>query len=163
MIRRKEDEKILDMDASMEGSLVFSDPVNLRINGNFKGTLNAKGNLIIGENARVSADIVGESIIISGRVIGKIKATKSLKLTSTAEVEAEIETVSLSIEEGAILNGKINMLHNNMSLREVSEFLSIEESKILEWVNAGRMPAKREGENLFFDRKELEEWLNKNL
>jgi len=163
MIRKKEEEKILDMNASMEGSLVFSEPVNLRINGNFKGTLNAKGNLIIGENAKVYADIIGENIIIAGNVVGKIKATRTLKLTSTAEVEADIETVSLNIEEGAILNGKINMLHKNMSLREVSEFLSIEESKILEWVNAGKMPVKREGENLFFDRKELEEWLNKNF
>lgn len=158
MIRKREEEKILDVNASMQGSLVFSEPVNLRINGRFQGNLNAKGNLIIGENAFVEADIVGENIVISGRAKGRIKAIK-LKITSTAEVNGDIETVNISIEDGAILNGKINMLHDKMNLSELSEFLSIEESKILEWVNTGKMPVKKEGENLFFDRKEIEEWI----
>ena len=33
-------EKILDVDASMQGTLSFNDPVNLRINGKFEGKLN---------------------------------------------------------------------------------------------------------------------------
>ena len=38
-------EKWLEVDASMTGSMVFKDPVNLQINGRFEGTLDAKGNL----------------------------------------------------------------------------------------------------------------------
>ena len=55
--RRKEDleqkEKVLDVDASMQGTLAFKDPVNLRINGKFEGRLETKGFLTIGEHAVV--------------------------------------------------------------------------------------------------------------
>jgi len=51
MRRRKDEEfaeKILDVDASMQGTLAFKDPVNLRINGKFDGKLDTKGSLTIG-------------------------------------------------------------------------------------------------------------------
>ena len=53
--KKHEVEKTLDVDASMQGSLIFKDPVNLKINGRFEGTLNTKGNLMIGEHATVNA------------------------------------------------------------------------------------------------------------
>ncbi|MBU2436877.1 MAG: polymer-forming cytoskeletal protein, partial [Candidatus Omnitrophica bacterium] len=100
MIKRKEEEKILDVNAAMQGSLIFSDPVNLRISGKFNGNLTTKGKLIIGENAEVNADIVGENIAIAGQVKGKIKATRTITLRSTANVSVDIETPKISIEEG---------------------------------------------------------------
>ncbi len=50
-----EQKKILDVDASMQGSLTFRDPVNLRINGKFEGSLDTKGELTVGENAHIQA------------------------------------------------------------------------------------------------------------
>ena len=77
---KNEGDRILDVDASMQGSMVFKDSVNLRINGRFEGTLNTKGNLMISEHAVVNADILGESIVIAGRVNGTIQALKELRL-----------------------------------------------------------------------------------
>ena len=74
--KKYEGEKVLDVDASMEGSLIFKDPVNLRINGRFEGTLNTKGSLMIGENAVVIADISGDTIFIAGKVNGNVHALK---------------------------------------------------------------------------------------
>ena len=45
------EEKFMDVNAAMQGKLVFSDPVNLRINGKFEGELNVRGNLIISKDA----------------------------------------------------------------------------------------------------------------
>ena len=70
MVKRREDEKFLDVNAAMQGSLAFSDPVNLRINGKFEGNLTTRGNLIIGSNADVKADIVGENITVGGKSKG---------------------------------------------------------------------------------------------
>jgi excisionase family DNA binding protein len=162
MIKKREEEKILDVNASMQGSLVFSDPVNLRINGKFRGELTTKGNLIIGESAEVNAVICGENIVISGKVKGKIKATKMLKFTSTAYIESDIETPKISIEEGAIFNGRCKMLEEKMTLEELSEYLSVEEEKIIEWVDSGRISAEKEGEKLLFNRKEVEAWIAQN-
>ena len=58
-------EKILDVDASMQGTISFKDPVNLRINGSFEGKLDTRGNLTIGENAKVTANINGDNIVIA--------------------------------------------------------------------------------------------------
>jgi len=159
MARKKEEEKILDVSASMQGSLVFSDAVNLRINGKFEGNLTTKGNLIIGKSAEVKADILGENITIAGSVKGKIKATSMLQFTSTAMVIGDIAVSRLSIEEGAVFNGKCKMLENKISLEELSEYLSIEEKKIMEWANGGKIPVEREGDKMLFDRREVETWM----
>lgn len=162
MMKKREDEKVLDVNAAMQGSLVFSDPVNLRINGRFEGTLTTKGNLIIGESADVKADILGERITISGNVRGNIRASEILQLTSGAQIIGDVETPRVSIEEGAIFNGRCSMLEGKISLEELSDYLSVEEKKIIEWVNSGKIPVEREGEKLLFDRKEVETWVAHN-
>ena len=160
MARKKEEEKILDVNAAMQGSLVFSDPVSLRINGKFEGTLKTKGNLIIGQNAHVYADIEGENIVISGFVKGKIRSSEKISVTSTGNVEAEIHVPLFSIEEGALFNGKCVMGRERLSLPELSHYLDIEEKKIMAWVEEGSIPSVKENNGLFFDRKEVETWLS---
>lgn len=162
MVKKREDDKYLDVNASMKGTLTFSDPVNLRINGKFDGTLQAKGNLIIGDRAIVSADIEGESIIISGLVKGKIKASKIITLTSTANVYGDIEAPRLSVQEGAILNGICRMGTERFTLPELADYLSVETAKVLEWVNTGKLPAQKDGGEFIFDRREVELWVAQN-
>ena len=67
--------QFLELAANMQGTLNFKDPVNLRINGNFEGYLDAKGNLEIGEKATVSADIKGENVTIRGAVKGNLEVS----------------------------------------------------------------------------------------
>ena len=160
--RKLEDEKVLDVNATMQGTLAFSDPVNLRINGKFDGDLATKGTLIVGESAKVTADIDGDQITISGWLKGDIKATRMVSLTSTAEVYGNIETPKIAIEEGAVFNGQCKMSAEKLSLVELSDYLSIEEEKIMEWVNGGRIPVEKAGSNLLFDRREVETWIGKN-
>ena len=163
MARRKEEEgKILDVNATMQGSLVFSDPVNLRINGRFEGNLKTKGSLTVGSKAQVLADIDGENIIIAGYVKGKIRATRLISLTSTANINADLETPRFAIEEGATFNGKCKMKGEKIDLTELSDYLSIEENKILEWVNGGKIPVEKDNDRLMFDRREVESWIGQN-
>lgn len=150
--------KILDVDATMQGTLSFSDPVNLRINGEFDGQLTTKGNLIIGQTAYVKAQIKGESVFVSGRVRGPIKAD-NIKLSSTAEVYGDIQAAIVSIEEGAVFNGRCQMTGNKASLEEISDYLSVEKDKVIEWVDANKIPVEREGSKLWFDRKKVDQWM----
>ena len=159
MAKRKEDDKILDVNAAMQGSLVFSDPVNLRINGKFEGSLDTKGKLTVGQAAEIRADIVGENITIAGNIKGNIKATEAVKLLSTAQVIGNIEVPRISIEQGAIFNGKCRTAEARISLEELSDYLSVEEKKIIEWVEGGKIPVEKEGNKLLFDRREVESWV----
>ncbi|MCF7873930.1 MAG: polymer-forming cytoskeletal protein [Candidatus Omnitrophica bacterium] len=156
MARKKE--KILDVDATMQGSLVFSDPVNLRINGEFDGNLTTKGSLIIGETASVKAQIKGENVVISGKVNGTIKAD-NVKLFSTSEVYGDIQAGKISIEEGAVFDGRCQMSDNKVSLAEISDYLSVEKDKIIEWVETDKIPVEKEGKKLWFDRRKVDQWM----
>jgi excisionase family DNA binding protein len=158
-LKKKIEERLLDVDASMQGSLSFKDPVNLRINGKFEGTLDAKGSLTIGSTAVVKADIIGDNVIIEGRFKGKIVARTGLSLLSTANVEGEIYPAKLNISEGAIFEGKCSMMHDYLTAEELARYLEVDLKSIMEWANSGRLPGNKEGENWRFDRKNIDGWI----
>ena len=160
-------QKVLNMDASMEGSLVFKDPVNLQINGDFKGKLDAKGSLTIGEHANVQADIIGEIVVVAGRVTGQITATKELRLVPPAVVEGDIQTPRLGVTPGAVLEGKSKMLsaqekavgEKTMGLEEVARYLEVETSIIRQWADDRKIPVNGKGSELRFDKQEIDKWI----
>lgn len=156
---RKSEEKILDVDAAMQGSLSFKDPVNLRINGKFEGTLDTKGNLTIGSAAIVFADITGDNIIIGGRVKGKITAKERLTLLPTAIVEGDIFPSRLNIAEGAILEGSCSMLHDFLNTEELARYLEVDLNSIFEWASSGKVPGTKEGDSWKFERKAIDSWI----
>ena len=167
--KKHELEKVLDVDASMQGTLIFKDPVNLRINGRFEGTLHTKGNLMIGEHAVVNADVTGESILIAGKVNGNIDALKELKLIAPACVVGDIKTPMLSVTEGAVLEGNCRMLakskqeahagQNTMTPEELAKYLEVDTSLVFEWANSGKIPGMRDGSSWRFDRMKVDEWV----
>jgi excisionase family DNA binding protein len=157
--RKKLEEKTLDVDASMQGTLRFRDPVNLRINGKFEGNLETKGNLIIGQTASVFADIMGDNIVIGGRIKGKITAKERLTLLPTAIVEGEIYPVKLNIAEGAIFEGRCLMLHDFLNAEELARYLEVDLSSIMEWANSGKVPGLKDGDKWRFERKTIDSWV----
>jgi len=161
-------EKILDVDASMQGTLAFKDAVNLRINGKFEGKLETKGTLMIGEHAVVNADIKGEHIVVAGTVNGNIKAEANIKLVAPARVIGDIETPLLSIEDGATLEGYCNMIPeekvskntvNTLTIDEVAKYLEVDKDVVLEWADTGKLPALKQGSKWKFEKSKIENWL----
>ena len=166
-MRKRDDgaiEKWLEVDASMTGSMVFKDPVNLQINGRFEGTLDAKGNLAIGEKADVKATIKGDSVTVSGTVNGDITAANRVEMTATARVRGKVTSPRVVMQEGAVLNGTLDMSNGAagaswMSIDELARYLEVEPSTVTQWAQSGRLPAQREGSQWQFNRSKIEEWL----
>lgn len=156
---KKQEEKVLDVDAAMQGTLSFKDPVNLRINGKFEGNLDTRGNLTIGTAAAVFADITGDNIIVGGRVKGKITAKDRLTLLPTAIVEGDIYPAKLNVAEGAVLEGRCVMLHDFMNSEELARYLEMDVNSIIEWANTGKVPGQKEGGNWKFERKAIDSWI----
>jgi excisionase family DNA binding protein len=156
---KPEDEKIIDVDAAMSGSLTFRDPVNLRINGKFEGTLETKGNLVIGPNAVVNAQIIGDEIVVAGRLKGEILAKKKLTLLDSAVAEIKVRTAKLTVHEGAIFEGACHMLGENLSVDDLARYLEVDMSSIVEWANSGKIPAIKEQDTWRFERKSIDEWI----
>lgn len=158
-LRRKVEDKVLDVDASMQGTLVFKDPVNLRINGRFEGTLDIKGSLTIGQTAIINADINGDNIVIGGKVKGRIVARERLTLLPTAVVEGEIFPSKLNIAEGALFEGSCKMLQDFLNAEELARYLEVDLNSILDWASTGKLPGHKEGEKWQFERKNVDAWI----
>jgi excisionase family DNA binding protein len=174
MMRRREkvvqvqaEEKILDVTASMQGEISFKDPVNLHIQGTFEGKLQTRGQLTVGKAANVKAEIEGDTITIAGKVTGSVIARELLNVTSTGECIGTIQTARLSVEEGGVLHGHCEMVHEaqtpsawTMSAEEAAQYLEIDVATITEWAMAGKIPAIGEEGTWKFDKTALEVWVN---
>lgn len=81
------------------------------LDGRVEGAINVRDHsLTIGPDADIRADIVGNSVIIRGRVKGKITASEKLHLHETASVEGDVSAQTIVIAEGARLEGQIETL-----------------------------------------------------
>jgi len=152
------DDKVIEINAQMQGTLSFKDPVNLKVNGNFNGTLDTKGTLTVGNTAFVEAHITGENIIVAGKIRGDIVAKKMLVLMPTAVLTGNISTPKLNIVEGAIFQGQCQMVDEHLNVEEVAKYLELDTPAILELADSGNIPATREGDSWRFERKSIDEW-----
>ena len=100
-------ENVVGPTASFIGDLKCDGGV--RIDGVFEGSVETMGNVIIGETAKVVADIVGRNVSISGAVKGNVSATGRLEILSTGLLWGDIEVTSFLIDEGGIFSGRSEM------------------------------------------------------
>ncbi len=98
---------LLGRGSSFEGKLTFEGTV--RIDGNFTGSIVTNDVLVIGEGAKVAAEITCGTIVIHGEVSGNIKAAGGVELHHPARMRGNIETPILSIEKGVIFEGQTKM------------------------------------------------------
>jgi cytoskeletal protein CcmA (bactofilin family) len=98
---------LLGKGSEFEGKLTFEGTV--RIDGKFSGEIHTNDVLVIGEGARVEAEINAGSVVINGEVQGNIRAKTSVELHPPARVRGNLEAPSLSIDKGVIFEGTTKM------------------------------------------------------
>jgi cytoskeletal protein CcmA (bactofilin family) len=107
-----------------QGQLSFLGTV--RIDGEYKGEIKSEGTLILGKEANVQGKIQVSQLILSGNIEGEIIVGKKTVMHKTARLTGNIITPILAMEEGAALQGKVQMTQGPMPGDEVQ--LSIEEN-----------------------------------
>ena len=95
---------VLSSDVEIKGTVKFTD--DLVVDGKIEGEIHSAGNLTIGENARIKAEVKTGTIIVYGKIHGNLTATDRIDLKASAEVVGDIKAKTLSIEAGAIFVGK---------------------------------------------------------
>ncbi len=98
---------IIGPSVKVEGN--FSGEGSMAVEGVVQGSLKTNSNLQVGPQAKIKAEVEARNLFLSGEIRGNIKVTEKSKLTSTARVFGNIDTGVLSVEEGAIINGKCTM------------------------------------------------------
>ena len=81
----------------------------VHINGDFYGKIQAEGDVAIGHTGRAKCSIKARNVVVSGCIEGDIRISGCLRLHSSAIVVGNIFAASMMIEEGVILNGKIEV------------------------------------------------------
>ncbi len=80
----------------------------LRVDGVLEGAVETGGNLIVGEEAKVMADIVAYNVSVAGSVKGNVKANR-VEILSTGRVWGNITVKSFLVDEGGFVRGEIIM------------------------------------------------------
>ena len=90
----------------VEGRVVSAE--DLTIDGDVQGSIElGEHSLTIGPDARIKADLLAKTVIISGKVTGNVKAVEKVDLTPTASVEGDITAPRFAMADGSTVLGKV--------------------------------------------------------
>lgn len=102
----KKVESIIGPNAYFKGD-IQSDS-GARVDGVFEGSIDVTGNLIVGESAKIVADIKANNISVAGAIKGNISGNR-VEILETGRVWGDLKVNSLLLNEGAYLRGQTTM------------------------------------------------------
>ena len=102
----------------------FVSESDFRIDGNFEGSIETKGKVVIGKNGSIQGTIVCNSADIEGKFTGTIQVKDLFSVGSTGSVEGDVSISKLIVESGAIFNAKSSMKDQGESggLKKITNF-----------------------------------------
>jgi cytoskeletal protein CcmA (bactofilin family) len=92
-----------------KGTISYSGTV--RIDGYLDGEIHTDGMLLVGEDAVIQAKITAGTIVSKGKITGEVVAKECIKLRTPAVMNGTIKTPVLSMEDGVLFNGALEMAH----------------------------------------------------
>jgi cytoskeletal protein CcmA (bactofilin family) len=92
-----------------KGTISYSGTV--RIDGYLDGEIHTDGMLLIGEDAVIQAKITAGTIVSKGKITGEVIAKECVKLRTPAVMNGSVKTPVLSMEDGVLFNGALEMAH----------------------------------------------------
>ncbi len=103
----QETDTIIGPSVKVEGDFVTEG--NIIVEGIICGTIKTSQNLKVGPESKIFANISAANALIAGEVQGNLNISGKLELTSTAKIFGDVKTNSISIANGAVINGKYQM------------------------------------------------------
>ncbi|MDA8422476.1 MAG: polymer-forming cytoskeletal protein [Nitrospiraceae bacterium] len=88
---------------------VLSFEGTIRVDGKVEGEVVSKDTLIAGDGSLLQGEITIGTLICSGKVVGNINAGLKVHVLAPANIQGNIRTPKLIIEEGVTFNGKCEM------------------------------------------------------
>ena len=100
--------------ATIGRSLVIKGEVSgaeaLYIDGRIEGKITLTDHRVtIGRNGTVQADITAREVVVMGKVTGNIECTDRVDIRSEGVVNGNVSTIRISVEDGAVLKGGIQV------------------------------------------------------
>jgi cytoskeletal protein CcmA (bactofilin family) len=92
-----------------KGTITYSGTV--RIDGYLDGEIHTDGVVLIGEEAVIQAKITAGTVVCKGKVTGDIIAKECVKLRAPAVINGSVKAPIVSMEDGVLFNGALEMDH----------------------------------------------------
>ncbi|MGI8564116.1 MAG: bactofilin family protein [Candidatus Dormibacter sp.] len=105
--RSQGQETYLGPNSRLEGKLIVEG--DLVVHGRVTGELHSAATIRVESGAQVEASLAAERVILRGDVTGKVIAAGGLALEGTASLSGDVQVGALTVEEGALLNGRVTM------------------------------------------------------
>jgi len=83
----------------------FAAAEDTRIDGEIKGEVKCERKLVAGEGSHIEGKIWAAEAVFMGAITGDIVISGAVQLTSTAVINGNLSAKTLSVDEGAQLNG----------------------------------------------------------
>jgi cytoskeletal protein CcmA (bactofilin family) len=109
---------VIEHGVEMNGRLVV--PHSLRIEGEFRGEVEAANSVLVSESGAVEAPIRARTVEIRGAVVGNIVATREVVIHATGRLHGDVETPSLVVTRGATFNGGTRMYRPERSVQSAA-------------------------------------------
>lgn len=98
---------VIEEDVELMGDISFSQDllVRGRVTGNILASLDSNAKVIIQEGGVITGEVRAPFVIVTGKIVGNVFATKRLSIANSALIEGDIHYGSLEMEQGANING----------------------------------------------------------
>ncbi len=94
-------------DVDFKGIITYSGTV--RIDGSLEGEIHTDGGLLVGPEAVIKAKVTAGTVVCHGTIHGDIQAKDQIVLRAPAVVQGSLIAPVLSMEEGVVFNGTLEM------------------------------------------------------
>ena len=94
-------------DVEFKGIITYSGTV--RVDGSLEGEIHTDGGLLVGPEAVIKAKVTAGTVVCHGTIHGDIQAKDQIVLCAPAVVQGSLTTPVLSMEEGVVFNGTLEM------------------------------------------------------
>lgn len=94
-------------DVEFKGIITYSGTV--RIDGSLDGEIHTDGGLLVGPEAVIKAKVSAGTVVCRGTITGDVLAKNQIVLCAPAVVQGSLTTPVLSMEEGVVFNGTLEM------------------------------------------------------
>jgi cytoskeletal protein CcmA (bactofilin family) len=86
---------------------------DIMVDGQLDGNITTTGDVTIGVNAKVKAEITGSNVTVAGLLKGNIHATGEAAIRETGQVDGDITAAGLAISSGGIFIGRSQLTHTH--------------------------------------------------
>ncbi len=104
---------------------------SLRIDGKVKGDVTSGDTLVVGSEGEINGNVHVKNLVLGGKIAGTVLAPGRTVLEAHSELQGELKTGKLVIDEGAVFDGKCSMNEKSKTDKPTGEKPAAERETII--------------------------------